>query len=141
MAVKNATTIANKWRDRLQSATQQMTDGVRAVTQAPGQAAAAKADVMKQRLLDAINSGKWAKNVSAVTLADWQNAMINVGIPRVASGASEKVGKVEKFMTKFLPFVDNVKKQIAAMPKSTDQDRKNRMLKNFDLMKTFSKSS
>lgn len=138
MAVKNATTIAQKWRDRLQSATQQMTDGVRAVTVAPGVAAAAKADVMKARLLDAINSGKWAKNVSAVSLNDWQQAMITTGIPRVATGAGDKVGKVEKFMTKFLPYVEGVRKQIAAMPKSTDQDRKNRMLKNFDLMKAFS---
>ncbi len=140
MPAKNAATVAQKWRDRLQAATQEMTDGVRAVTKAPGQAAAEKADVMKARLLEALNSGKWARKVASVGLADWQNAMITVGIPRVGQGAAEKMAKVERFMTKFLPFVDNVKKQVAAMPNVTDQDRKNRMLKNFDLMKQFQAS-
>ena len=140
MAMKNANAVAQKWRDRLQNASEEMKAGVQSVTQAPGQLAAQKADVMKARLMDALNSGKWQRKVSAVSLADWQQAMLNVGIPRVATGAAEKVAKVEKFMTKFLPFVDNVKKQIAAMPNATDQDRKNRMLKNFDLMKGFSAS-
>lgn len=140
MAAKNASAVAQKWRDRLQAATQEMTDGVRAVTQAPGQKAAQKSEVMKARLLEAINSGKWAKRVAAVSLADWQNMMITVGIPRVSQGASEKMPKMEKFMTKFLPFVDNVSKQIDSMPDATDADRKARMLKNFDLMKTFAAS-
>lgn len=139
MATKNAAAVAAKWRDRLQAATQEMTEGVRAVTVAPGQKAAAKADVMKARLLEALNNGKWQRNVSAVSLGDWQAAMINTGIPRVATGAAEKMSKVENFMAKFLPYADSVSKQIDQMPNVTVQDRKNRMLKNFDLMQAFKK--
>lgn len=136
-SVRNASSVASKWRDRLQASTDQMTQGVNSVTTAPGVQAAAQANLMKTRILEALNSGKWAKNVSKVTLQQWQQAMIQTGIPRVSQGASDKAHKVEAFMTKFLPFAANVAQQIAAMPNSTDQDRKNRMLKNFDLMKAF----
>lgn len=137
MAAKNAQKVAAKWKERLSNATEEMTDGVRAVTVAPGVQAAAKQETMKARLMEAITSGKWARNVQKKSLSEWQADMINVGIPRVSQGAAEKIGKVEKFMTKFLPFVEGVSKQIKAMPNATKADRKARMNKNFDLMSEF----
>lgn len=140
MASKNPATVAAKWRDRLASSTQEMIDGVNAVTQAPGAKAAAKQDQMKARLLEAINSGKWARNVAKQTLGEWQQSMITLAIPRVATGAQEKVGKMEAFLTKFLPYAENVSKTVKAMPNNSDADSKARMLKAFDMMKLFTKS-
>lgn len=106
---------AAKWQQRLAASQQQIIDGVNAVTTAPG----AKAAAQKQLWLTRIQASadKWARNVSRVSLEDWKQSMINVGIPRVASGAAAKVGKVEAFMAEFLPYVNQHAERVRGMPK------------------------
>lgn len=139
MAGRNPAAVSKKWSNNLQQAGQQIIESVRAVTSSPTAAAAKKIDVMKSRFIAAADSGKIAAGLNAVSLGDWQNAMVNKGVPRITQGATEGMSKVENFMTKFLPFVAGVQARIKAMPNTTDQDRKNRMLANFDAMKTFKK--
>lgn len=110
-----AAQAANKWRERLQASTQQITDGVNAVTQAPGAAAAARKDLWLQRIQ--MSADKWARNVAAVSLDEWKRSMIDVGIQRIGTGAQAKVGKVERFMTEFLPHVEAGAQRVRAMPK------------------------
>lgn len=66
-------------------------NGVNSVTVAPGQAAAAAQDRMLAGVTAAVQSGKWARAVSGVSLQTWQNAMINKGIPRIAQGTAQAV--------------------------------------------------
>lgn len=106
---------ANKWRDRLVASTQQITDGVNSVSVAPGQKAAAAKQLWLSRVTNAAD--KWARNTGAVTLEQWKSDMINVGIPRIGTGANAKVGKVESFMTEFLPHVALGVQKIQSMPK------------------------
>ncbi len=115
MARVTANQAATKWRDRLSGATQQIIDGVNAVQTAPGQKAAAAADLWLQRTMAA--KDKFKTNVARVSLQEWQTAMTTVGVNRVASGAQAKVGKVESFMNEFLPYLDAGKAKIDAMPK------------------------
>lgn len=138
--MKNPAAIAKKWSQRLQSASQEMADGVNAVTVAPGVQAAKKKETMKARLLEAINNGKWERNVAAVPLGDWQQDMISRGIPRAMQGAAEAEPKMQAFMDELLPYVENCQRQIEAMPNATDADRKARMMKMFDLMKGFKRN-
>lgn len=104
-----------KWLRNLTSATQSITDGVNAVTTAPG----VKAAQAKQLWLSQLqaNADKWATNVAKVGLGEWQAAMTTYGIPRIAQGAQAKQAKVEAFMTKFLPHVTQGAAAVAAMPK------------------------
>src|SRR5215472_12705262 len=88
-----------KWVQNLSAATERMTTGAQAVTKAPGQAAAASADKWLARVTAA--KAKFAANVGAVSLQDWQNSYINIGIPRVAQGAQAKQHKVQNFMSQF----------------------------------------
>lgn len=106
---------AIKWRDRLVSANQQIVDGVNAVNVAPGQSAAKQKDLWLRRVQ--ASADKWARNTAAVSLEDWRKAMIEVGIPRVSSGANAKVDKVERFMSEFLPHVNAVAARVRDMPK------------------------
>lgn len=115
MARVSAQQAATKWRDRLSAASQQITDGVNGVTTAPGQKAAAAKGLWLARVTAA--QDKWAARVASVSLPEWQAAMINTGIPRIAQGAAAKVGKVEAFMTDFLPYLDQGVAKVNAMPK------------------------
>lgn len=105
----------DKWVTRLSGAGQQIRDGVNNVQVAPGQRAAAAADLWVQRVTS--SRDKWKARVGAVSLGQWQTAMIEVGIPRIASGAQAKRGKMQDFMASFLPWVDQGVAKVKAMPK------------------------
>lgn len=120
--------VTDKWASRAASATQAMTDGVNNVQTAPGALAAAKQDKMLANLMEAVNSGKWARNVSAVTLADWKAAMLSKGIQRYGAGVTSAKPKMQAFMTKLLPYQQNIKSQLASMPDLTLEDNINRAI-------------
>lgn len=117
---KDAQTVANLWAQRLSGATAEITAGVRAVQTAPGIAAAQKVDTWLAKLQ--ASREKWVRNVSAVSLASWQTSMIDKGIPRVASGANAAIPKMQKFMTQFLPYVEQGAQTVRAMPNATLED-------------------
>lgn len=100
---KDPATVAAKWAANLGAATQAITDGVNAVSVAPGQAAARQKAVWANNVQAAQN--KWAQRVAAVSLSDWQQAILTKGVPRVATGAQAAVPKMQTFMTKLLPYI------------------------------------
>lgn len=104
-----------KWVRNTQAATQSVTDGVNAVSVAPGQKAAAQKQVWLAQLN--ASADKWARNVAAVSLGEWQQAMITDGIPRMQQGVQSKQAKYGQFAAKFFPYVAAGAAQIAAMPK------------------------
>lgn len=115
MARVTAQQATEKWVTRLSAASQQITDGVNGVTTAPGLAAGKAVELWAQRVIAA--KPKWKARVESVSLGDWQRSMIEVGIPRISQGAQAKKGKVEDFMTQFLPHVDQGVAQVKNMPK------------------------
>ena len=91
MARVNAQQWLQKWSTNLNAAGPYIKSGVNAVTVAPGQSAAAAEDRMLSGVTNAIQSGKWKRNVARVSLQDWQAAMINKGIPRISQGTAQAV--------------------------------------------------
>lgn len=112
MAKQTPEQIAANWAQRLGSSTQKITDGVQAVTVAPGQSAARAKDLWSQKIME--SKDKWAANTAAVTLGDWQAAMVNKGVQRIASGANASQGKFANFMGELLPHIDRVKGSLPA---------------------------
>lgn len=103
-----------KWVARLGAAQQQITDGVNAVTVAPGTKAAAAKALWASQVANA--QDKWAQRVGSVSLQAWQQATI-AGIPRVAQGAQAKQGKVLAFQQQWLPYVEQQAQRVRQMPK------------------------
>jgi hypothetical protein len=98
-----------------------MQAGANAVTTSPGQAAAAQQATWLANTTAAAN--RWAQNVAAVTTAQWQQAFITKGLPRVATGAQAAqatfavtLGKIlatEKTIVAGLPARGNLDQNIA----------------------------
>jgi hypothetical protein len=119
-------TVAARWVSHIGSSVDKIRQGVQSVTTSPTQSAAAAGQLWQQRVADPATLAKFQRSLQRVSLADWQNAMINKGIPRIASGAANAKDKFTNFLTQFLPFVANVANQVHAMPKNTLEDRINR---------------
>lgn len=118
------TAATNKWVQRMQASTQQITEGVNAVQQAPGVAAAKQVNTWLAKVT--ASAPKWAKNVAAVSLQDWQQAMIQRGIPNISAGVSAKQGKYAAFAASFYPYLATGVAQVKAMPNATLADGINR---------------
>ena len=128
MAHGTPTEVRDKWLRNIQNATQEMSAGVDRLTVSPGQSAAAKRQKWVNALMDTNVQDKWARNVQSVSLQQWQQAMKDYGINRVAQGAQAKQGKFENAMASLLPFIDRVRAQVRAMPDDTPAAREQRAL-------------
>ncbi len=117
MARVTPTEAAEKLIRRLQGATQDIARGVARVTEAPGIAAAAAQDLMLQRIIESIQSGRWAEAVSAVSLSDWKTAMTDKGIPRISQGIQAAQPQLVNFYSKLLPALEQISAEVNQMPK------------------------
>jgi hypothetical protein len=108
---------SEKWARNLGQSTESIRAGVMSVTQAPGAAAAQAKALWVQQVMN--SADKWAQRVGAVTLPQWQDAMLNKGLGRIADGAQKAIPKMTDFMNQFLPHVEAGARQVRAMPKGS----------------------
>lgn len=113
--------LAAAWAQNLAGAQARMQAGAQAVTQSPGQAAAAQQATWLANVTASANL--WAQKVAAVTTAQWQQAYITKGLPRVATGAQaaqanfaqtlSRIIAAEKSIVASLPARGNLDQNIA----------------------------
>ena len=94
-----------KWQQRTAASTQDYIAGVGRVQTSPGELAARQADVYLANVQAAV--AKWKRNVAAVSLGDWQNAAINVGAGRIASGVNAATEKTLRATERNFQNIDN----------------------------------
>lgn len=128
MASAKATAAAKEWVSGLSGSTQKIKDGVMNVREAPGIAAARKKDKMRMNLLAAIDDGTWERAVSSVTLQQWQDRFLKVGVDRIAQGAAASESKMAMALDSVLAYQDNLREQIKSMPDLTPEQRIQRMV-------------
>lgn len=107
----------DKYTRRITAATPDIQAGIKRVTQAPGAAAAAQQGLMLAKLTESVTSGRWAKNVGAVPLADWQAAALNKGVPRIAAGVQAAQPKIQKMAGLLLAAVSQAQDAANAQPR------------------------
>lgn len=126
-------TAAQDWVNGISAKTAKATASVQAVTVAPGQAAARQKAVWAQNTMAATD--KWAANVGRVTLNDWQTAMTEKGIPRMATGASAAQSKMVLVFSQLLPYIASAKQSLP--PRGTFEQNKARATAMMDKMHAF----
>lgn len=138
MAVRGTpASVTEKWAQRTSGATQQVIEGVRRVQQAPGVKAAAQKQVWLANIQ--AKADKWENNTKAVTLQSWQ-AATEAGAARIAAGVNAKKGKMESFLTEFLPYVETVQRQVDAMPRGSLEQNLARMMENARKLSQFKRT-
>lgn len=137
MALLDPQAATTKWVTNLSGSTASITKGVNDVTVAPGVAAARNVQGWLAKIQ--ASAPKWQRNVAAVSLSDWQQAMINIGIPRIAQGAQAKQSKYTAFATRFFPHLKAGMDKVNAMPNVTLEDGINRAVTMIRHNATFSK--
>lgn len=103
--------------------------GIDKVKEAPTKKAAEKKTKMLANLTKSVNDGTWERNLLKVSLQDWKDVARDVGVDRIPAGIAKAAGKVEKFATQFLPFVQNIADQVNKMSDLTSADTDARMLR------------
>jgi hypothetical protein len=109
---------ADKWAANTQAAGPSVKAGVLAVQVAPGQAAAAKADVWAANVAAA--KQKWQQAVGNVTLASWQQSMLGKGLQNMAAGVNGSKAKVAAHLAAFVPYIKSAAAAAAAQNPGSD---------------------
>lgn len=94
--------------------------GINAVTENPMTKAANASG--KWATNTAAAEPKWKARIGAVTMESWKKAAIEKGTVRIASGIDAAAPKVEAFAAVLLPFIDDLKKRVDAMPSASLED-------------------
>lgn len=113
-----------KWLTGISGAQDRMKAGALAVQTSPGVLAAQAADKWLTKVT--ASKPKFIANSQRVTLAQWQDAYIQTGLPRVSQGAQDKQGKYTSAMDDFLPYMARGLQQIDKMPTNTVEDSVNK---------------
>lgn len=124
----NPQTIADRYVAGMQGASTKYKAGVAAVSEAPTAKAARNLGKAQRNYNAAIESGKTAARLNAVSLEQWKALASTKGANNLAGGASAAKSKVAAYWTAVGPAFASLQAQIDAMPNETEQDREQRAL-------------
>jgi hypothetical protein len=107
-----AAQAAANWGTGFAGASTKYTQGIAAVTVAPGQLAAAQKNAYLANVQASANI--WAAKVAAVDLASWKNSASTTGAQRLGSGATKGQPKYQAFANSFIPQLSSVVNSLPA---------------------------
>lgn len=140
MPINTAATL-EKWKRNAAAATADIQRGVQSVTTAPTQLAAQQVNKYLTNVQDAVTSGRYVNALNRVTLQDWQNAMLNKGLRNYTNGVQNISASAQKAMADQQQYAEQVKNEIASMPKTTEQDAEDRAIAAIRKMRAYGKRS
>ncbi len=125
--VVNAAEFAEKWGRRTKAAVPDFVRGVQRTNINPMQAAVAQQSVMQTNLNAAIDSGRWADGLNAVSISDWKDKTANVGAQRISAGVDAAAPKVAAFAAVLLPHIEAGQALLEQTPRGDFEANLNRM--------------
>lgn len=118
---------ADKWANNSASASSRFQQGVQNTTKdVVGRAIAAQTK-LRNAFNEAVDSGRWARNLNAVGNAGWK-AKTAAKVSNYSSGISAGKESTVQAFTKLFQFEESLEQSIAQMPNETDADAEARAL-------------
>ena len=136
MRQKNVASVVSRQIANVNQAIPKIKEGIQAVSESPGVAAANNVAVMVQNFLAKFNSGELEAALRSIDLNDWKNAALE-GTARIGSGMERKRAVIEEFHRQLQDYQMRYTKDIDAMPSGTLESSRARMNANFDAMSQF----
>lgn len=119
--------FAARWGTGLKGSIERIREGVERVAVAPGEAAAAAVDKWHSSISSATTRDKWARRVAAVSLPDWQRAMLQKGVNRISDGVDNATPKMVQYGTALIEHQNRLLTQLDQLPNVTLEDSIRRM--------------
>jgi len=136
MARRSVSDIVDKQIQRTANSTDEVRKGIAAVTESPTEKAAQNLDRAKSGYAKAVDSGKMARNLRAVSLEMWKTSTLEK-VDRIPSGIAAAKGKLIDFHTQRAAFQDKIDSKLSSMPKRTLSDSISRMTTQVTEMSKF----
>jgi hypothetical protein len=128
MANLNPTAAAEKWVNRSSAASGDYVAGARATDKDPTALAIAALPRMKQRVIEAIDSGKVRDGLQRAGRAGWLAGIEGKGATNYGTGVSSARAKVEQAYNSLFAYEQAGLSRLASMPSNTDAERIQRMV-------------
>jgi hypothetical protein len=120
-----ATTVS-RWQQSAGTAQTRYTEGVQTTTVDPTQLAVAAQTKLLSGFNDAVQSGRWARNLQAVGKAGWQSATL-AKANNYSTGIAAGTQKFQTAMQTWLPIIQSAAAQVQTMPNNSFADSLARM--------------
>lgn len=124
--IVDAATATARWTGAASGAQTRYTEGVQSTQKDPPRLAVAAQSKLVANFNNAVNSGKWARELSAVSQAAWKQATVDKA-QNYSTGINASAGKYQAAIAPVLAFEAQLQQQIDAMPNVTLQDSIARM--------------
>lgn len=124
----DAATAAARWVQGAQSGATRYVEGARATSKDPTALAIQAIPRMRQRINEAIDSGKVANGLRRAGKQGWLQGIESKGQTNYSSGVSASEQKVASAFASLFSYMSGLESQLASMPNVTDADRDNRAL-------------
>jgi hypothetical protein len=115
-----------RWKDGASTGQTRFVEGVQATTVDPTQLAIAAQAKLLAGFNDAVQSGRWARNLASVGAAGWKQATL-AKANNYSTGISAGAGNYQSAMQTWGPIIDSAASQVATMPNNSFADSLARM--------------
>jgi hypothetical protein len=132
----NPSAVTAKWKQRAGAAAKDWTAGIQAVTVAPGQLAASRANEALAGYTEAITSGRWAARVSSVPLGEWQQKSVSKQ-GNYTSGINAGESKRARFDAAWVPLMAAARERLRSVPRDGGSGSLSKVQAIMDIGKQF----
>ena len=113
--------IAREWAERTKASKAKYIRNVNSVQEAPGVSAARHEDAMIAHTMEALESGRWRENVSAVPKEEWQRKTAGKGATNLVTGVEASREDVARGVANLAADWERIRQTARAMPKATPE--------------------
>ena len=136
MRSKDVSIIVSRQISNVAQAIPKIKEGISAVSESPGVAAADNIEVMVQNFMAKYSSGELEAALRGIDLGAWKTATL-AGAARIGPGMERKRATIEAFHRQLQAYQLAYTQEIDEMPSGTMEASRARMNTNFDKMAAF----